>query len=734
MTYFLYDLLYMLPVCLMAVISCGELLQIPEGSPWGPVLAVIIVILTDGVRRAGKRLKILLVGIPAVFFVGVCTVLIIIGKAELLTENIWVLWVFLAAEASFAAGLLLTRGFAVRRIASVLLTVAAVLVMTGNLEADKAVVALYFFLMLLFLVEEVQKSWKKGGNTDGRKHLVNISPFILIILLLVYKIPAPEEPYDWELFIKVWDKMVTGIKKLTSELFYHEDEYAVMGFTDENSIAGNISSEDPREIMVLGGFGYHENKVYLGGKIFDTFNGREWTADFSEEGHRRMMDTLETQCAVRKYDPKFMNDYLYSAEIDISYRMHNTKFIFLPLKSLISGNEVSGILFNEKSDSVESEDTLGYDASYNYRYYCLNMRSSLFNDMLVNHDKITEEDWNENIVNARLDGNPEYSYPEYLKYREEIQENYTQEITLSAELRSVLDELFDGTQSDLERLRCLEQYLGEFEYSTNPGVLPDSVDSLEQFLDYLILDKKEGYCIHYATAFSLIARAMGLPTRFVQGYYVPRIGSESTVVTSAMAHAWPEVYIEDIGWIGFEPTPGHKIDEGWVLSNRSDVVNEGAFPHKLPSQEEDDNKSSLQEEEKQSVGVVIILIPFGLLIVFLIAYIYISALVSHIHYKKLDTSGKTAELCRKSIKLLSGMERKLLPGETLAEYRTELIKAGIPESALSNIVIFEELSYRSGEVSPETLENAEKSYEILLGVLKRRSRFGYVMYTLGGRR
>jgi transglutaminase-like putative cysteine protease len=64
-----------------------------------------------------------------------------------------------------------------------------------------------------------------------------------------------------------------------------------------------------------------------------------------------------------------------------------------------------------------------------------------------------------------------------------------------------------------------------------------------------------GSCEQFAGAFTVLARAVGLPTRVAIGFTTgERDGSGQTVVRGIDAHAWPEVYL-DGSWISFEPTP-----------------------------------------------------------------------------------------------------------------------------------------------------------------------------------
>ena len=77
------------------------------------------------------------------------------------------------------------------------------------------------------------------------------------------------------------------------------------------------------------------------------------------------------------------------------------------------------------------------------------------------------------------------------------------------------------------------------------------------YLDHFLFDNRQGYCQQFATAFALLARLRDIPTRVAVGFLPgDRDVSEDTfVVSDTDTHAWPEVFLEDYGWVRFEPTP-----------------------------------------------------------------------------------------------------------------------------------------------------------------------------------
>ena len=78
----------------------------------------------------------------------------------------------------------------------------------------------------------------------------------------------------------------------------------------------------------------------------------------------------------------------------------------------------------------------------------------------------------------------------------------------------------------------------------------------EDFVAYFLFKQKTGYCVHFSTAFVVMARSVGLPARWVKGYSYGVWEDGKYLVRNSHAHSWAEVWFEGYGWVPFEPTPG----------------------------------------------------------------------------------------------------------------------------------------------------------------------------------
>ncbi|MDR2182822.1 MAG: transglutaminase domain-containing protein [Clostridiales bacterium] len=117
-----------------------------------------------------------------------------------------------------------------------------------------------------------------------------------------------------------------------------------------------------------------------------------------------------------------------------------------------------------------------------------------------------------------------------------------------------------GAVTNLEKAIVLESFLrygGGIQYSLSPGITPLDRD----FVDYFLFDQRVGFCTHFASAFVTMARTLGLPTRYVEGFIVSGDADAYGYlsVINRQGHAWAEVYFEGFGWHRFDPTPTEAI-------------------------------------------------------------------------------------------------------------------------------------------------------------------------------
>ena len=122
-------------------------------------------------------------------------------------------------------------------------------------------------------------------------------------------------------------------------------------------------------------------------------------------------------------------------------------------------------------------------------------------------------------------------------------------------IRAQANEVVAGSGSGYEAARRLQDFFRDnFTYDLDVGS-----GHSEAAIEAFVLEIRRGYCEQFAGSFAAMARAIGLPARVAVGFTPGTTDpADPTLyrVRGEHAHAWPEVYLGEYGWVAFEPTPG----------------------------------------------------------------------------------------------------------------------------------------------------------------------------------
>lgn len=110
-----------------------------------------------------------------------------------------------------------------------------------------------------------------------------------------------------------------------------------------------------------------------------------------------------------------------------------------------------------------------------------------------------------------------------------------------------------GKRPALDTLHAMQQSLyNSLTFDANSTIT--STTAAEAFAH------RNGVCQDYAHIFCSAARHIGIPARYIGGYFLRGDG----VVTTEAGHAWAEAWLQDLGWIAFDPANGICTTEAHV--------------------------------------------------------------------------------------------------------------------------------------------------------------------------
>ncbi len=282
-------------------------------------------------------------------------------------------------------------------------------------------------------------------------------------------------------------------------------------------------------------------------------------------------------------------------------------------------------------------------------------------------------------------------------------------------------------------------------YTLNPGEIPPGKDVAE----YVLFERKQGYCQHYATIATLMYRLYGIPARYVSGFLVlpdnfvqQEDGTWSAILKENQSHAWVEIYIDYIGWIPIETTPPGSVVGELSESLGSENMEERTEAVETESQEEatepqteagtiqnevEDTTTEVQLENNSSSGngimdasfqkyfgiSVIIIVSLGGGIAFLICAGHGISCYRRWRIEKnsQSTASRLLQRILKMIWLMGKMKEYKGNEDTFSYVVSELIPDVTQEEVFTLVGLAMQENFGKSSVQKEQLRQAYKTYQ-----------------------
>lgn len=741
-TTFLYRLLS------VGVFSCAVFLYFSNlygmnGLTWKHFAVLLLsCVIFLGVRQLQKRQQ-----IYAVLIIMSLAVLMfcVIGKGKtgawILPESSY-LWTLVLAIFVCALQLWSEKYFLLKIAFSVLLCALLLYSLFAESHVPKMSVPFLVLYVVMTMTEYIWRMNQNGEKRNAHAYVVWLAPFFAFYFGVLVLMPAPKTPYSWQWLKNIYLRMEEKITFYAENLVSRNDEDldgAISGFSERAALFSNLAADD-KNIMVIETVPGKKQPLYLAGKIYDVFDGREWKSTRKGNEAERLLDTMETVYALEAYADDDPNHSIYynGVRAKAGYRHFHTNYLLTPSKTWkIEGN----MQYRQSGADFVFDKKAGYGTEYTFQYCRMNMGRETTQDFLQRKTLENANLW-ENTVKKYA--KEKVAYAELLAYRENMRKCYLQEIRLSPETEAWLAAVTKGAEDGIDGLFCIEDALADMKYNVNPGGLPQEVTDEQSFLRYFLSEKREGFCTYYATAFVLLARAEGFPARYVQGFSVPMENAKDTEVYSGMAHAWPEVYFEGKGWIPFEPTPGYGVRRYPAEPQKADKkentagIGESAEREQVIDnteylEDEEEAKRKEREEKLRELKKTIIRIAIcgAFLLTAGIFIFIIERLRERYREKRRTTDEKYKRAVQRNMQILSmlGCERKR--SETYHELIERIGKEKDGEAIpTAFIAAYENILYGTCEIGESELRECLEQREELMRMLRKKKGRRYVFYWL----
>ena len=195
-------------------------------------------------------------------------------------------------------------------------------------------------------------------------------------------------------------------------------------------------------------------------------------------------------------------------------------------------------------------------------------------------------------------------------------------------------QITNGLNNPLDQTLAIVQFLRE---SITYEEIIDSPPPNQDAIDWFLFDYQKGFCNYYASAAVVILRSLGIPSRFVVGYSTGELLEDGQfLVRQKEAHAWPEVYFPNLGWVEFEPTASLPVIErlaGGTSNSTNGNPATGIEPFRVPTpMMEDDSLLDFDPNQGQdtsgsslSAAQVFIILSLSTVVVAILLILYLRA-------------------------------------------------------------------------------------------------------------
>lgn len=443
-------------------------------------------------------------------------------------------------------------------------------------EMNNVFLVLTALLNMAVFISYRKSIFRKGSNPFFGNTLIACASFILLTFLMTAMVPKnTETPY--------YDKFEDAFLGGDTSSPIGEDFSQLSSFSGD---AGGFFSTDNsnRKLYTVISESGSISTLYLKRQNFDyyDFDRDRWYADslyqnadidpavYEETWKHVNLPALQAALmAAESYEPGFLERYQMTdlASLTLPESRINTlrimaenfgaMYYLAPTQCLnvtIRGNEryfvtAHGAFYRIGEPHVADTDYTAsvYDENAGrtaWRQHVGVMAGETSYDMLaelywilsVNGDALV--DVSEAFLRMQEDAN---------LYRQRCEENTAQ---ISLEIRELAMSLTEGLSDDYAKARALMEY-----FHTEDFVYDLEYRPKDNSPEYFLFTGKRGSCSDYASAYTLLARAAGLTVRYAEGYVLESGGRPYTyVIKSRDSHAYPEVFIPNMGWMVFEPT------------------------------------------------------------------------------------------------------------------------------------------------------------------------------------
>ena len=396
------------------------------------------------------------------------------------------------AVMTLTAWSVLRQKSAVPAVAAALVPLASCLVVTDTVPAEFAILIWLFGVTMLLMTAGVRRYSRTQSARLAAILALPVAASLALLMTLV-----PQEGFQGPTQVGGVDHLFDWvIAKLPSVDRTFEGELVIsVGSTARQKVdLSTLGRNDMPTTPVMEVLSERGGTLFLRGRSYDVYDGKGWTATADQEE--------------KMYPPDARS---ITSEYQVSVKMLSKRGQFYLPSYPAERQSLSGGMLPNPTYEME------------YTFPCVNLKAN----------------WTQYMGSDSKDLSIYLALPEQTRQRAEV---------LLEKIETPLWQI-----NSVAVTNDIEAYVRKSAaYDLKTGRMPGSETD---FAMWFLEQSDTGYCVHFATAATVLLRAAGIPARYVEGYVVDAQPDQTTLVRENNAHAWVEYYVPGIGWVILDPTP-----------------------------------------------------------------------------------------------------------------------------------------------------------------------------------
>lgn len=409
-----------------------------------------------------------------------------------------------------------------------LILLASCLVVTDTVPETPWLVCLFFGVIMLLFTHTVRRQDETRGN---KLSTVLVLPALILLLGLFFLLPEAE--YTGDEFPR---RMFNTAKENNEVIAHFFGETVEVGTTGSSVDSGTVNLRSvgirlPSQAEILQMLTDYDDTIYLRGRALDQYDGLTWTDSGTP--------------APELYWPE-SSKLGEGGEVMITTRYAH-RMLYLPYY----------VQSKDLTDVTRGMENKGKLNQYSFTCKILDLQNEQF--LLAVEAPYDPAEW-------------ETEFAKHIHLSDEV----------LAWAKPLAESITEGETTVYGKANAIANYVrNAARYDTNTKRMPtDATDFAKWFLE----TSETGYCVHYATATTVLLQAIGIPARYVTGYMADMQAAYLKIVQSKDAHAWAEYWLPGYGWMVLESTaPDLRGQEETTQPTEAPAVGTPQSPNGTPA-------------------------------------------------------------------------------------------------------------------------------------------------------